>query len=88
LGNFCLKPFRMWYKSIKIFNHHEKYNYHLQSVEKNQNVIAIETGKHDSIDLQLNKAAKVQKEFNRKIYSCNRVCDFLRKTSNRLMGTS
>lgn len=67
LGNFCLKPFRMWYKAIEKFNHHEKCNYHLQSVEQYQNIVAIETGKQDSIDLQLNKAAKVQTELNRKI---------------------
>ncbi|KAL4123082.1 hypothetical protein QTP88_015314 [Uroleucon formosanum] len=67
LGNFCLKPFRMWYKAIEKFNHHEKCNYHLQSVEQYQNIVAVETGKQDSIDLQLNKAAKVQTELNRKI---------------------
>jgi len=66
-GNFCLKPFRMWYKAIEKFNHHEKCNYHLQSVEQYQNIVAIETGMQDSIDLQLNKAAKVQTKLNRKI---------------------
>lgn len=67
LGNFCLKPFRMWYEVIEKFNHHKKCNNHLQSVEQYQNIIAIETLKHDSIDLQLNKVAKVQTKFNRKI---------------------
>jgi len=57
----------MWYKAIEKFNNHEKYNYHLQSVKQYQNIVAFETGKQDSIDLQLNKAAKVQTKLNRKI---------------------
>jgi len=67
LGNFCLKPFKIWYKAIEKFNIHDKCNYHLKSVEEYQNIVAIEAGKQDSIDLQLNKASKMQKELNRKI---------------------
>ncbi|XP_050546050.1 zinc finger MYM-type protein 1-like [Daktulosphaira vitifoliae] len=67
LGNFSLKPFKIWYKAIEKFNIHEKCNYHLKAVEEYQNIVAIEAGKQDSIDLQLNKASKMQKELNRKI---------------------
>lgn len=48
----------MWYKATETFNFHEICNYHLQSVEEYQNIVAIETGKQDSVDLQLIKAAK------------------------------
>jgi len=67
LGNFCLKPFKIWYKAIEEFYFHENCKYHFKSVEEYQNIVAIEAGEQDSIDLQLNKASKMQKELNRKI---------------------
>lgn len=67
MGDFCLKPFKIWYKAIEKLNIHEKCNYHLKSVQEYYNIVAIEAGKQDSIDLQLNKAFKIQKELNRKI---------------------
>lgn len=73
-AHFNVKPlvkeaFRNWQHAKEKFNFHQQLEYHKASVVFAQNFIDVHDKKTVSIDLQLNKAKKIEIEQNRKVMS-------------------
>jgi len=67
LGQLCTKPLKNWKHATEKLKSHEASNYHTNCVLNFQHLSAVISGEESSVYDQINKAAKKQKDDNRKI---------------------
>jgi len=60
VGALCVMKFNKWKNALERFAGHESSKYHCDSVLKAECTLSIESGKQDSVVVQLNHQAKEQ----------------------------
>jgi len=88
VGALCVMKFNKWKNALEHFSDHESSKNHCDSVLKAECTLSIESGKQDSVAVQLNHQAKQQVLDNKENYPNYRNCYLLRQTRNSFERTS